>query len=196
MVPSSLAVSAFTCPGLAGATYRRQQNSIMWPQFGDLWPLSPIRRRVRCVSSPYPVHCCSAWRPAPRWRRPPTPVGPQGVPPGADPATGARPGNDIGTGMSMPMGNTASNINPTRHALADCAEPAVAGDRRRRLGAGLPDGRAELAGRRQDRRGAAVVGDGGDPAAGPVDAAVPDQHAERQPGGVADLAGTAGARFA
>ncbi|HEY1935709.1 MAG TPA: hypothetical protein VGG99_27190 [Acetobacteraceae bacterium] len=35
----------------------------------------------------------------------------QGVPPGANPATGARPGNDIGTGMSMPMGNRASNIN-------------------------------------------------------------------------------------
>lgn len=41
------------------------------------------------------------------------PVGPQGVPAGANPATGARPGNDIGTGMSLPMGNTASNINPT-----------------------------------------------------------------------------------
>jgi hypothetical protein len=35
------------------------------------------------------------------------------VPPGADPATGARPGNDIGTGMSLPMGSNASNINPT-----------------------------------------------------------------------------------
>lgn len=42
-----------------------------------------------------------------------TPVTPQGVPPGADPATGARPGNDIGTGMSMPLGTTASNITPT-----------------------------------------------------------------------------------
>jgi hypothetical protein len=45
--------------------------------------------------------------------QPAVPVGPQGVPPGADPATGARPGNVIGTGMSMPMGNAASNINPT-----------------------------------------------------------------------------------
>ena len=27
--------------------------------------------------------------------------------------TGARPGNDIGSGMSMPMGSTASNIDPT-----------------------------------------------------------------------------------
>jgi hypothetical protein len=35
----------------------------------------------------------------------------QGVPPGANPVTGARPGNDIGTGMSMPMGNRASNID-------------------------------------------------------------------------------------
>jgi hypothetical protein len=43
----------------------------------------------------------------------PTPVGPQGVPPGANPATGARPGNVIGTGMSMPVGTKASNINPT-----------------------------------------------------------------------------------
>ncbi|HVC59692.1 MAG TPA: hypothetical protein VND19_04915 [Acetobacteraceae bacterium] len=33
------------------------------------------------------------------------------VPPGANPVTGARPGNDIGTGMSMPMGNRASNID-------------------------------------------------------------------------------------
>lgn len=41
------------------------------------------------------------------------PVGPQGVPPGANPVTGARPGNDIGSGMSMPMGSNASNINPT-----------------------------------------------------------------------------------
>jgi hypothetical protein len=41
------------------------------------------------------------------------PLTPQGVPPGADPATGARPGNEIGTGMSMPMGTSASNITPS-----------------------------------------------------------------------------------
>jgi hypothetical protein len=35
----------------------------------------------------------------------------QGVPAGANPVTGARPGNDVGTGMSMPMGNRASNID-------------------------------------------------------------------------------------
>ncbi len=48
------------------------------------------------------------------------PVTPQGVPPGANPATGARPGNDIGTGMSMPMGTHASNIDAgdTRSTIA------------------------------------------------------------------------------
>jgi hypothetical protein len=42
------------------------------------------------------------------------------VPPGASPATGARPGNVIGTGMSLPMGNTASNIDQrdTRSLIA------------------------------------------------------------------------------
>jgi hypothetical protein len=39
------------------------------------------------------------------------PLTPQGVPPGTSPTTGARPGNDVGTGMSMPMGNRASNID-------------------------------------------------------------------------------------
>jgi hypothetical protein len=38
-------------------------------------------------------------------------ITPQGVPPGTNPETGARPGNDIGTGMSMPMGYRASNID-------------------------------------------------------------------------------------
>ena len=33
------------------------------------------------------------------------------VPPGANPATGARPDNEIGTGMSLPMGSAASNID-------------------------------------------------------------------------------------
>ena len=38
-------------------------------------------------------------------------VTPQGVPAGADPETGARPGNVVGTGMSLPMGSRASNID-------------------------------------------------------------------------------------
>ncbi len=48
------------------------------------------------------------------------PVTPQGVPPGANPATGARPGNDIGTGMSLPMSTHASNIDAadTRSRIA------------------------------------------------------------------------------
>jgi len=46
------------------------------------------------------------------------PVTPQGVPPGANPATGARPGNEVGTGMSLPMGNRASNIDANNtHSL-------------------------------------------------------------------------------
>lgn len=57
---------------------------------------------------------------APAIAQPATPVTPQGVPPGANPATGARPGNEIGTGMSMPMSNKASNITPadTRSSIA------------------------------------------------------------------------------
>jgi len=48
------------------------------------------------------------------------PMTPQGVPAGANPATGARPGNEIGTGMSMPMGTRASNIDAqdTRSTIA------------------------------------------------------------------------------
>ena len=53
---------------------------------------------------------------APAYPPPGTPV-PSNVPPtmaapaGANPDTGARPGNVIGTGMSMPMGSRASNID-------------------------------------------------------------------------------------
>jgi hypothetical protein len=48
------------------------------------------------------------------------PLNQQGVPPGASPTTGARPGNDIGSGMSMPMSNHASNIDTsnTRSPIA------------------------------------------------------------------------------
>jgi hypothetical protein len=35
----------------------------------------------------------------------------QGVSPGTNPEPGARPGNEVGTGMSMPMGYRASNID-------------------------------------------------------------------------------------
>ncbi len=44
----------------------------------------------------------------------------QPVPPGANPETGARPGNVIGTNSSLPTSNRASNINPndTRSLIA------------------------------------------------------------------------------
>jgi hypothetical protein len=49
-----------------------------------------------------------------------TPALAQTSAPGADPVTGARPGNDVGTGMSMPMGTRASNIDAgdTRSMIA------------------------------------------------------------------------------
>jgi len=57
---------------------------------------------------------------APAFAQTTAPIAPQGVPVGADPATGARPGNEIGTGSSLPMGNRASNIdqNNTRSVIA------------------------------------------------------------------------------
>ena len=60
-----------------------------------------------------------------------TPITPQGVPAGANPATGARPGNEIGTGMSLPMGTQASNIDQrdTRSTIApNLPSPAVGGN--------------------------------------------------------------------
>jgi hypothetical protein len=41
-----------------------------------------------------------------------SPALPQPPPPGANPATGARPGNEIGTGSSLPMSDRSSNITP------------------------------------------------------------------------------------
>ena len=49
---------------------------------------------------------------APSFAQPAPPVMPQGVPRGADPDTGARPGNEIGTGSSLPFSDKASNITP------------------------------------------------------------------------------------
>jgi hypothetical protein len=59
-----------------------------------------------------------------------TPLTPQGVPPGANPATGARPGNEIGTGMSLPMGSNDSNITPsdTRSPIAPNLPSPMVGD--------------------------------------------------------------------
>jgi hypothetical protein len=57
---------------------------------------------------------------APAFAQSAVPLNQQGVPPGANPETGARPGNVIGTGMSTPMGTHASNITPsdTRSPIA------------------------------------------------------------------------------
>ncbi len=56
------------------------------------------------------------------------PLNQQGVPPGASPETGARPGNDVGTGMSMPLSSHASNIDSsdTRSPIApNLPSPAI-----------------------------------------------------------------------
>ncbi len=44
----------------------------------------------------------------------------RGVPPGTNSQTGARPGNEIGTGQSLPRSNNAGNIGPedTRSTIA------------------------------------------------------------------------------
>lgn len=44
----------------------------------------------------------------------------QGLPPGVDANTGARPGNEIGTGASLPFSDKAGNIGPgdTRSTIA------------------------------------------------------------------------------
>jgi hypothetical protein len=55
----------------------------------------------------------------------------QGVPPGAYPGTGARPGNEIGTGESLPRSNNSSNIGPqdTRSSIApNLPSPEVGAD--------------------------------------------------------------------
>ena len=51
-------------------------------------------------------------------------LAPQGVPPGANPGTGARPGNVIGTGMSLPMSTKAGNLNLPTPAVGENASAA------------------------------------------------------------------------
>ncbi len=55
---------------------------------------------------------------------------PLGVPPGTNPRTGARPGNEIGTGSSLPMSDKASNITEadTRSVLAPNLPPPPRGE--------------------------------------------------------------------
>lgn len=49
--------------------------------------------------------------PIPALAEPPT-AGPAALPPGINPETGARPGNPIGAGQSLPMSDKAANITP------------------------------------------------------------------------------------
>ena len=52
------------------------------------------------------------------------------VPPGTDPVTGARPGNIVGTGNSLPKSTNASNIGPadTRTSIAPNLPSPEVGD--------------------------------------------------------------------
>ena len=55
----------------------------------------------------------------------------QQLPPGVDPETGARPGNEIGTGSSLPLSDKASNITPqdtTSTIAPNLPSPAVGPD--------------------------------------------------------------------
>lgn len=56
----------------------------------------------------------------PALAQPAPPLGPDGLPPGINPVTGARPGNPIGAGVSLPRSDVASNITPgdTRSIIA------------------------------------------------------------------------------
>jgi len=78
-----------------------------------------------------PLLALAASLAAPACAQPAQSVSPGWVPPGADPATGARPGNDIGTGMSLPTSDQAGNITPqdtTSPIAGRLPEPPVGDD--------------------------------------------------------------------
>ena len=54
----------------------------------------------------------------------------QSLPPGINPETGARPGNEIGTGSSLPLSDKASNISPgdTTSVIAPNLPPPPIGE--------------------------------------------------------------------
>jgi hypothetical protein len=95
--------------------------------------LLPAATLAICLAAPAAPSALAQTGFAPAYPPPPTaPPAPPGtpvpsnvpptmaVPPGANPQTGARPGNQIGTGMSMPMGTGSSNIDQqdTRSEIA------------------------------------------------------------------------------
>jgi hypothetical protein len=56
---------------------------------------------------------------------------PQALPPGVNPETGARPGNEIGTGASLPLSDTAGGIasqNPTSDIAPNLPSPPIGED--------------------------------------------------------------------
>ena len=121
------------------------------------------------------------------------PTNAQGVPRGTDPVTGARPGNDVGTGMSMPMGTRASNIDAgdTRSTIApNLPSPSLGPDSSpadylRAAQASLQAGRTGEAQQSLEMAQTRLL-----------DRSVPtgpDQQSKRQPRGDTDFAGLAGA---
>jgi hypothetical protein len=59
-----------------------------------------------------PLLAVAASLAVPAFAQPASTGQPGWVPPGANPITGARPGNEIGTGMSLPLSDQAGNITP------------------------------------------------------------------------------------
>jgi hypothetical protein len=78
-----------------------------------------------------PLLAIAACLVGPALAQPSVPVPPNWVPPGANPVTGARPGNEIGTGMSLPTSDQAGNITPqntTSPIAARLPDPLVGDD--------------------------------------------------------------------
>jgi hypothetical protein len=69
----------------------------------------PMGRRTAMRSLALSMTVLAGLAGAPAFAQTVSTLTPQGVP--ANPATGARPGNEIGTGSSLPMGTKASNID-------------------------------------------------------------------------------------
>jgi hypothetical protein len=84
------------------------------------FPGSPKVGRIAKRSLALSFTLLAALADPPAFAQPAVPGAPQAVLPGANPETGARPGNVIGTGMSMPLGTRASNIDQsdTRSQIA------------------------------------------------------------------------------
>ena len=108
---------------------------------------------------------------------------PQGAPPGADPATGTRPGGEIGTGASGPFSNNASNIGPqdTRSTIAPNLPAPDVGPNAPPRAFLVAARSALLAGRTGEAQQALEMADDAD--TGPISAAVPDRSTQPEPAG-------------